>query len=31
MRKQYEQFTAAEGYAIGFHIGDDVYWKKESQ
>ena len=25
MRKQYEQFTAAEGYAIGFHIGDDVY------
>lgn len=25
MRKQYEQFTAAEGYAIGFHIGEDVY------
>ena len=25
MRKQYEQFTAAEGYAIGFHIGDEVY------
>ena len=25
MRKQYEQFTAAEGYIIGFHIGDDVY------
>ena len=25
MRKQYEQFTAAQGYAIGFHIGDDVY------
>ena len=28
MRKQYEQFTAAEGYAIGFHIGDggDGQW-----
>ena len=25
MRKQYEQFTAAEGYAIGFHIGNEVY------
>lgn len=25
MRKEYEQFTAAEGYAIGFHIGEDVY------
>ena len=25
MRKQYEALTAAEGYAIGFHIGDDVY------
>ena len=25
MRKEYEHFTAAEGYAIGFHIGEDVY------
>ena len=25
MRRDYEGFTAAEGYAIGFHIGDDVY------
>ena len=25
MRKEYEQFTAAEGYAIGFHIGNEVY------
>ena len=25
MRKEYEQFTAAQGYAIGFHVGDDVY------
>ena len=25
MRKQYEMHTAAQGYAIGFHIGDDVY------
>lgn len=25
MRKDYERFTGAEGYAIGFHIGDDVY------
>ena len=25
MRRDYERFTAAEGYAIGFHIGDDVY------
>jgi hypothetical protein len=25
MRKQYEQFTAAEGYAIGFHYGENVY------
>lgn len=25
MRKQYAQYTAAEGYAIGFHIGEDVY------
>ena len=25
MRKEYEALTAAEGYAIGFHIGDDVY------
>lgn len=26
MRKQYEQFTAAEGYIIGFHHGEDVYY-----
>ena len=25
MRRDYERFTAAEGYAIGFHIDDDVY------
>lgn len=25
MRRDYERFTAAEGYAIGFHIGNDVY------
>ena len=25
IRRDYERFTAAEGYAIGFHIGDDVY------
>lgn len=25
MRKEYESLTAAEGYAIGFHIGEDVY------
>ena len=25
MRKQYEQFTAAQGYIIGFHKGEDVY------
>lgn len=25
MRKQYEQFTAAEGYIIGFRNGDKVY------
>lgn len=25
MRKQYEALTAAEGYIIGFHSGDDVY------
>lgn len=25
MRKDYERFTGAEGYAIGFHIGEDVY------
>ena len=25
MRKEYEKHTAALGYAIGFHIGDDVY------
>jgi hypothetical protein len=25
MRKEYESHTAAQGYAIGFHIGDDVY------
>ena len=25
MRRDYERFTAAEGYTIGFHIGDDVY------
>lgn len=25
MRKQYEQFTAAEGYIIGFRDGDKVY------
>ena len=26
MRKQYEQFTRAEGYIIGFHYGEDVYY-----
>jgi hypothetical protein len=26
MRKQYEEFTAAEGYVIGFHYGEDVYY-----
>jgi hypothetical protein len=26
MRKQYKQFTAAEGYIIGFHKGDNVYY-----
>lgn len=25
MRRDYNKFTAAEGYAIGFHIGEDVY------
>ena len=25
MRRDYERFTGAEGYAIGFHIGEDVY------
>ena len=25
MRRDYERFTAAEGYAIGFHVGNDVY------
>ncbi len=25
MRKEYEKYTAAEGYAIGFHIGNEVY------
>ena len=25
MRKEYERYTAAEGYAIGFHIGNEVY------
>ena len=25
MRRDYERFTSAEGYAIGFHIGEDVY------
>ena len=25
MRKEYEKHTAAQGYAIGFHIGEDVY------
>ena len=25
MRKEYEKCTAAEGYAIGFHIDNDVY------
>lgn len=25
MRKDYERFTAAEGYAIGFHIGNEVF------
>ena len=26
MRKQYEEFTAAESYVIGFHHGEDVYY-----
>ena len=25
MRRDYERFTAAEGYAIGFHIGNEVF------
>ena len=25
MRRDYNRFTAAQGYAIGFHIGNDVY------
>ena len=25
MRKDYERFTGADGYAIGFHIDEDVY------
>ena len=25
MRRDYERFTGAEGYAIGFHVGNDVY------
>lgn len=25
MRRDYERFTGAEGYAIGFHVGEDVY------
>ena len=25
MRRDYKRFTAAEGYAIGFHVGNDVY------
>jgi len=25
MRRDYERFTAAEGYAIGFHVENDVY------
>lgn len=25
MRRDYERFTGAEGYAIGFHIGENVY------
>ena len=25
MRRDYERFTGAEGYAIGFHIGEDVF------
>lgn len=28
MRKQYEQHTKAEGYIIGFHIGEDIYYIK---
>ena len=25
MRRDYERFTAAEGYSIGFPVGDDIY------
>ena len=25
MRRDYERFTGAEGYAIGFHVGEDVF------
>lgn len=25
MRRDYERFTGAEGYAIGFHVGNDVF------
>ncbi len=25
MRRDYERFTGAEGYAIGFHVGENVY------
>lgn len=25
MRKDYERFTGAEGYAIGFHVGEEVF------
>ena len=25
MRRDYERFTGAEGYAIGFHVGEDIY------
>lgn len=25
MRRDYERFTGAEGYAIGFHVGEEVY------
>ena len=28
MRKEYEQFTAAQGYIVGFPIGDKVYGAK---
>ena len=25
MRRDYERFTGAEGYAIGFHVGEEVF------